>query len=80
MFYGPGAGVQHPLLKPCLPRMVGWGETLGVVLQQERKKTYSPKNGTIAVGRPLRRPQAVVPAPPWCITAETCLKSHSMKT
>lgn len=26
--------------------------------------TYSPKNGTMAVGRPLRRPHAVVPAPP----------------
>ena len=33
----------------------------------------------MAVGRPLRRPQAVVPAPPWWITAETCLKSHSIQ-
>lgn len=27
--------------------------------------TYSPKKGTIAVGRLFLSPQAVVPAPPW---------------
>jgi hypothetical protein len=39
--------------------------------------TYSPKNGTMMVGQALRNPQAVVPAPPWCTTIDTCWKSHS---
>jgi hypothetical protein len=28
------------------------------------QRAYSPKNGTIAVGRPFNKPHAVVPAPP----------------
>lgn len=38
---------------------------------------WSPKNGIIAVGRPIASPIAVVPAPPWCITQETCWNSQS---
>mmetsp|Transcript_27890 Transcript_27890/g.66412 ORF Transcript_27890/g.66412 Transcript_27890/m.66412 type:complete len:216 (-) Transcript_27890:732-1379(-) len=30
---------------------------------------WSPKKGQTNVGRPYRSPAAVVPAPPWCITA-----------
>lgn len=41
------------------------------------QETHSPKNGTMIVGRALTRPHAVVPAPPWCTTTDTRLKSHS---
>ena len=39
--------------------------------------TYSPYTGMIAVGRPLRSPQAVIRASPSWTTAQTCLNSHS---
>ena len=34
------------------------------------QKNWSPKNGTMVVGHPAFSPVAVVPAPPWCTTAE----------
>mmetsp|Transcript_27516 Transcript_27516/g.88887 ORF Transcript_27516/g.88887 Transcript_27516/m.88887 type:complete len:275 (-) Transcript_27516:896-1720(-) len=38
---------------------------------------WSPKNGQMRVGSPLRRPAAVVPAPPWWTTAQHCGSSQS---
>lgn len=32
------------------------------------QKLWSPKKGTMSVGRPTSAPAAVVPAPPWCTT------------
>mmetsp|Transcript_15028 Transcript_15028/g.38139 ORF Transcript_15028/g.38139 Transcript_15028/m.38139 type:complete len:247 (-) Transcript_15028:1218-1958(-) len=41
------------------------------------QKNWSPKKGQTSVGLPARSPAAVVPAPPWWTTAETCGNSQS---
>ena len=40
------------------------GQDDGYIERYQKVRTDSPKKGTTVVGRPLRRPQAVVPAPP----------------
>ena len=44
------------------------------------QKLWSPKKGTTVVGQEASRPAAVVPAPPWCMTAWQRGKSQSWGT
>lgn len=66
---------------PTVNRLMGVG--LG---PQPARKTilpqnlWSPKRGIMIVGQPHARPVAVVPAPPWCMTHDTCRKSQSCET
>lgn len=57
-----------------------WGMGAGpapAFMTIEPQNCWSPKNGITTVGLPHATPIAVVPAPPWCTTHDTCLNSQS---
>jgi hypothetical protein len=56
------------------------GAVQRLIQQAPYQKGWSPKKGTIVVGQPASNPAAVVPAPPWCTTAEHRGNSQSCGT